>query len=62
MFDGRYTLEHINDAYNAFQITDTSSYANEPKEDFVTRRIYFQLIDGSYIQDADGNSTGGLIS
>ena len=55
MFTGSYTLEYTTSALNSFAITDTSDYTDEPQDDFVTRRVYFQLIDGSFWQDPDGN-------
>jgi len=50
-FTGTFTKADSSAGYNAFTITDTSSYTDEPKNTFSTRRIYLILADGSYIED-----------
>jgi len=51
-FTGTFTKADSTVGLNAFTITDTSSYLDEPKNTFTTRRIYLILADGTYIEDS----------
>jgi len=51
-FTGTYSEANASaTAYNAFTITDTSDYTDEPKVDFTDRRVYLVMADGTYVQD-----------
>lgn len=51
-FTGTYSKTNLSaTAYNAFKVTDTSDYTDEPKNTFSGRRVYLILQGGSYIQN-----------
>ena len=53
-FTGSFTkTDQSATAFNSFKITDTSSYADEPKETFSDRRIWLVNVDGTYVSPDD---------